>query len=63
MPEKNDKSEPYFLTLRRLAARWLISKRTITRIPASQLPYSKLPTQRRYLMSDIIAYEQRKKGS
>jgi len=62
MPENNESPAPYRLTLTQLAARWLISKRTITRIPASQLPYLNLPTQRRYLLDDIIAYERHKKG-
>lgn len=46
-----------WVTLTELAARWKVTKRTVTRIPIEKLQYYNLPNHRRYRLQDIVRYE------
>jgi len=60
MKENLDPATRQWITLTELAARWKVCKRTITRIPAAELFYYNLPTQRRYLLGDVARYESKR---
>lgn len=46
-----------WLSVKDLADRWLLSTRTIRRIPRCDLPWAYLSDSRRYRLSDVQKYE------